>query len=46
MFTARVMISPRTTNEIRACTPMVSLAQCRSGITSVGLMGVVFVWLR
>jgi hypothetical protein len=40
------MISPRTTNEIRACMPMVSLAQSRSGMTSVGLKAVEFVRLR
>ena len=46
MFTARAMISPRTTNEIKACAPMVSLAQWRSGMTSVGLNAVEFVRLR
>ena len=46
MFTARAMISPMTTREIKACTPMVSLAQWRSGMTSVGLSAVEFVRLR
>ncbi len=43
MFTARATTSPRMTSEINACTPMVSLAQCRSGMTSVGLNAVAFV---
>jgi hypothetical protein len=43
MFTARAMTSPRIINEIRACAPIVNLAQCRSGMTSVGLNAVALV---
>ena len=35
--------SPRMISDIKACTPIVSLAQCRSGMTSVGLNAVAFV---
>lgn len=43
MFTARATTSPRMISEIKACTPIVSLAQCRIGMTSVGLNAVAFV---
>ena len=43
MFTARATTRPRMISEINACTPMVILAQCRSGMTSVGLKAVAFV---